>query len=313
MRRIGRFISCWLLLTVVMGIGGREACLAKGKVIGKLLDGYQQNCKVVRSGKEISVFQEMELYDGDVIIKTPDVKELNILYFPYARYEKKSKTELLLVFDPPAQKAGLLRQVQAILNFENQHLVVSGGSRDGLYTLLKMNGDFFTGGPFPGATLLADGKTRFFINKGTNEMVTFYDGNRQELCRVKPENGMVELDAGGVKLNPGQNYYWRLGDSGSYIPITILQPEIEEEITAALKRIAGSGRSEIAVQLNQVTYLLAISDVYPGQLDLNWLGYQMLREIAFSNAPLTDDDSDKFNLLLKQVYINKIQYKAVRL
>jgi hypothetical protein len=98
-----------------------------------------------------------------------------------------------------------------------------------------------------------------------------YDADKKELSRTRLKDGKVSLGEGGVKLNSGQIYYWRLGNQCPYIRVKVLRPEFEREITTALGQIATDGGNEIEVKLKQAAFLQAISGVYPDQIDMDWL------------------------------------------
>ena len=78
-------ISLVFVLAIIATVVFGKDCLAQGKVVGLLWDGYQRNCKVLRNGKEPKLAKGMELFEGDIIIKTPNVKDLKIQFSPFRR------------------------------------------------------------------------------------------------------------------------------------------------------------------------------------------------------------------------------------
>jgi hypothetical protein len=300
-----------MVLAVLACVNFGGECLAQGKVIGLLLDGYQKNCKVLRNGKEPVIAKGMELFEGDVIIKTPDVKVLNILYFPYAEGKIESKIQLRMIFNLPKIETDLFKKFQAIIDFEKQHVLSNASSRGNqFYNSMKIQGDLFKYGPFPEATVFAKGEIRFYTAEGDSDSLVLYDADKKELSRTQLEDGQVKLGEGGVRLNPGQIYYWRLGNQCPYIRVKVLRSELEQEITTALGQIAKDGGNEIEVKLKQAVFLGAISDVYPDQIDMDWLSYEMLRDVVFSQDHISQEELTKIEFYLAQVFAAKIKYAA---
>jgi hypothetical protein len=298
-----------MVLAVMACVNFSGECLAQGKVIGLLLDGYQKNCKVLRNGKEPVIAKGMELFEGDVIIKTPDVTKLNILYFPYAAGEKVSKTELRMVFNPPKNETDLFKKFQAIIDFEKQHVLSNASSRGNqFYNSMKVQGDLFQYGPFPEATVFAKGEIRFYTGVGDSDLLVLYDADKKELSRTQLVDGKVRLGEGGVRLNSGQIYYWKLGNHCPYIRVKVLRSELEQKTITVLGQIAKDGGNEIEVKLNQAAFLGAISAVYPDQIDMDWLSYEMLRDVVFSPARISQEELTKIEFYLAQVFAAKIKY-----
>jgi hypothetical protein len=304
-------ISLVMVLTVMAGVNFSGDCLAQGKVIGLLLDGYQKNCQVLRNGKECQLIKGLELFEGDLIIKTPDIKDLKIWYFPYAGRKIESKTQLRMIFTPPQKETDLVKKFLAIIEFEKEHVLYNGSSRGNqFYNSMKVQGDLFACGPFPEATIFAQGEIRFYTGEGDSDLLVLYDADKKELSRTRLENGKVSLGEGGVKLNPGQIYYWRLGNQCPYIRVKVLRPELEQEITTALGQIATDGGNEIEVKLKQAAFLRAISDVYPDQIDMDWLSYEMLRDVVFSQDHISQEELTKIEFYLAEIFADKIKYAA---
>lgn len=309
MRKRRLVISLFVVLVMVFSFNLSENCMAKGKVIGLLLDGYQKDCLIHRDGKELAASKGMGLFAGDLITKKPDLKKLKISYFPYAAGKVESKTQLRIVFNPPDNETGFLERIRSLIDFETERARYEASNRGYLfYNSMKIKGDLFTYLPFPSATLFSKGEIRFYTDAGDSDQLMIYDAAETELAKIIIEDVRIKLDGSGFHLEPGKTYYWRLGNRCPYILFKVLSVEAEKVISGVLEQIAKTGKNEIEIKLNQAIYLKAISDVYPERIDLNWLSYEKLKDIVFAPGQVSQDVISMTEYFLSEIYAAKIKY-----
>ena len=176
------------------------------------------------------------------------------------------------------------------------------------YNSIKVQGDLFQYGPFPEATVFTKGEIRFYTEAGDSDLLVLYDADKKELSRTQLADGKVNLGERGVMLKPGQTYFWRMGDQCPYIQVKTLRPELEQEIFTVFDQIVKTGGNEIEVKLNQAAFLEAISGVYPDSIDMDWLEYEILRDVVFSKININQEELAKTEFYLGQVFADKINY-----
>ena len=112
-------------LSIVSGVFA-EAC------VGIILDGFQKDC-TVKSRGEISPCEERrQLYRGDKIRKLPNLQSLKIKWAPYAGGKELDGSTLLVTFEVPEDKNGILQSVKEMVGFvKTKHSLVVGATRGG--------------------------------------------------------------------------------------------------------------------------------------------------------------------------------------
>jgi hypothetical protein len=313
MRKRRRAIS--LLMVFIIGLSFNlsgnywaHAGSTEALPIGILSDGYQKDCIINRNGKNLTAVKGMDLLAGDEITKEPDVNELKISYFPYASGENISKTKLKMTFHPPKDELDFLAKFQALIGFETERTIEVSNRGSYYYNLLKRREELFTCGPFPAATLFGKGEIRFFTRAGAGDLLVFSDAGQKEISQTQLVKGKATLSEGGPTLKPGHTYYWRRGKQGPYIRFTVLRPEIEKGIAMALAQIVKDGGKEAEMKLKEVIYLQAISAVYPDRINMEWLSYEILRDLVLSPDQLNQGELSRIDIYLEQIYAAQIEY-----
>jgi hypothetical protein len=270
----------------------------KQRLIGLLIDGYQENCTVIRNGKSLKTTPGMELYTGDIIIKEPDVKLLKLHFYPYASGEAEARNRLKLVFNPPRDETIFFDRFLELIGFEAErceHKIKVAASRGGLVNKLIMNGDLFSVVPFDQATIFSAGEVRFQKYNGKEESVTIYGEDQAELAGLRLINHCATVL--GAKMKPGHDYYWRFDQSGPYRRIRILAVDDERRIKQILDQISKSESSDADNKIKQALFLKAISDAHPDRIDLYWMSYEILRNLVVESNSLTEKNVKTLDLL----------------
>lgn len=254
--------------------------------IGILLDGFQRDCSVQSSGETFPCQERRQLYKGDKVTKLPNIHSLKIKWAPYAGGKKLNATTLLVTFEPPENKKGVLENVKEMVGFvKTKHNVAIGATRGGPYGPRV---------PQPGnhATVMPGQKITFVSESGTGKTIVFKDSDDKEIFTKDLEGALsVQLTPEEIGLKPREVYTWSISGArkGRLFTIRLLSREITKLVTADLMEINREELSEAGKGMKKATYLQFMSDAYPKELDLYWLSYQVLEEIK-EKSTLNEDD-----------------------
>ena len=92
--------------------------------IGIILDGFQKDCTVKSRGEDFPCEERRHLYRGDKIKKLPNLQPLKIKWAPYAGGKELDGTTLLVTFEVPENKKGILQNVKETVGFV--HVAIRG-------------------------------------------------------------------------------------------------------------------------------------------------------------------------------------------
>ena len=254
--------------------------------IGILLDGFQKDCKVHSRGEDFPCEERRQLYKGDTITKLPNVRALKIKWAPYASSKELDATTLVVNFEPPANKKGMLENVKEMVGFvKTKHNVTMGATRGDFYELRV---------PQPGnnATVIPGQKITFAIEGGSGQYIVFKDSRGKEVFKKDLKgSSSIQLIPEEMGIEPSEVYLWSISGSRSNKQFTMrfLNNEISQQVSADLKEIDKEKLSEAEKGIDRAAYLQFISDAYPQDIDLYWLSYQILKEIK-DNKTLKKED-----------------------
>jgi hypothetical protein len=112
---------------------GMISIASAGNYIGIILEGYQKDCVVESDGEKYDCKESRNrrLYAGDKVTKKPDIKVLKIKWAPYASGKELDATSLLVVFEPPKDKKGIVLAVKEFLGLVKTGHTVSVGATKG--------------------------------------------------------------------------------------------------------------------------------------------------------------------------------------
>lgn len=226
---------------------------------------------IIRQNNEI-VEDPLYLYDGDCI---PKQVNLEVSLETYGVREDAGSN-----WRYREQKPGMLTGLWQVVKqfFDNEATVarsVAGVARGPATAGLDKQY------PQPGymAALLPGRPVTFAWGNKAASYLVFFDRSGREIAR-RDANGRTELtlrpeEAG---LRPGQSYTWQVSGLPRVYQVTVLTEEVSRQILAELSQQEQSGQTTAERRLQQVAYLQMISDLFPGQVDLYWLSYQLLNE-----------------------------------
>jgi hypothetical protein len=249
--------------------------------IGIILDGFQKDCTVKSRGEDFPCEERRQLYRGDKVKKLPNLQPLKIKWAPYAGGKELDGTTLLVTFEVPEDKKGILQNVKEMVGFvKTKHSVVVGATRGS-------GGEPRVLQPGHHATLLPGQKVIFALESGPGKYILFRDSLGKEVFkRDLRGNSWVPLTPEEIGMKPSEVYSWGTSGPKSSQPLTVrlLGNEMTQQVTADLKEIEGEKSGEAEKKIKKATYLQFMSDSYPKDIDLYWLSYQLLSEIQQKGA-----------------------------
>ena len=269
--------------------------------IGIILDGYQENCKVKSKGEEYDCADSKQLFAGDEVIKKPDIKVLKIKWMPYANGKELDKTTLIVVFEPPKSKKGILQNISEFLGFvKTEHRVSVAATRGGLSEY---------GMPQPGnnSTIISGQKTTFICVGERGRYIVFKDSKGTEIYKKETKGEyIVQLTPEDIGMKSSESYFWNFSGAKINKPVKIrlLGDEIARQVISDLKEIGNEKISNPEKKIKQAAYLQFISDTYPEEIDLYWLSYQILEGLK-EDTSLKEDDRI-FRERLKKNYLRHL-------
>ena len=278
----------FFLLSVVSGVFAEA-------YIGIILDGFQKGCTVTSRGENFLCEERRQLYRGDQVKKVPDLQSLRIKWAPYAGGKEIDRTTLLVTFEVPADKKGILQNVREMVGFvRTKHSIVVGATRGGVVLL-----------PGNQATLLPGQKVLFTEESGAGKSILFRDSLGHEVFKrdLKGES-RVWLTPEEIGMKPFEVYSWSMTGPESGKPFTVRLPgdETIRQVTADLNEIEGEKSGDMEKRIKKAAYLQFMSDSYPKEMDLYWLSYQLLSELP---EGASEDDQNTVREL-KRSYLKHV-------
>lgn len=254
--------------------------------IGVILEGYEKDC-VVQSGEaSYDCEGSRRLYAGDKVIKKPSVKALQIKWAPYARGREQDQTTLLVIFEPPKDKRGILQGAREVMGLLKTGHSLSVGATRGLLGVDV---------PQPGnrATLIPGYRTTFVWESDGGQYIVFHDARGTEVCKKDLRGASsVSISPEEIGMKSGQLYTWSVSGTRSNKPLSVLRllaSDAAQQITADLEQINKEAISAVERALKKATYLQFVSDAYPSDIDVYWLSYLILEELRDKGVPGEED------------------------
>lgn len=254
--------------------------------IGILLDGYQKDCKVQSKGEEFPCDERRQLYQGDKIIKLPNVRSLKIKWAPYASGKELDAKTLFVAFEPPENKKGVLENVKEMVGFvKTKHSVTLGATRGDPYEPRILQ-------PGKNVTVIPGKKITFAVGSEMGKFIVFKDNSGKEVYRQDLKGtSSIQLTPEEIGIRPSEIYTWTLSGTrrGRQFILRLLSDKIFNQIAADLKEIDEEKQTGVEKAIQKATYLQFMSDSYPKEIDLYWLSYQLLEETK-NKGSLKEDD-----------------------
>ena len=255
--------------------------------IGIILDGFQKDCTVQSKGEMFPCEERRQLYKGDKITKLPNIHSLKIKWAPYAAGKQLNTTTLMVIFEPPENKKGVLQNVKEMAGFvKTKHSVTVGATRSDSYAPKVSQ-------PCNQATVMSGQKTAFVLEGGYGKYLVFKDRSGKEFFSKDLKGASsVQLTPEEIGLKPHEVYTWSISGArkSKQLTIRLLSGEISQLVTTDLMEINREELDEAGKSIKKATYLQFMSDAYPKDIDLYWLSYQLLEEIK-DKSTLKEDDS----------------------
>jgi hypothetical protein len=254
--------------------------------IGVILEGYEKDCIVQSEGATYNCGESRRLYAGDKVIKKPSVKALQVKWAPYAGGREQDQTTLLVIFEPPKDKKGILQGVREVLGLLKTGHSVSVGATRG-----RRGVDV----PQPGnnATLIPGYRTTFVWESDGGEFIVFHDAKGTEVYKKDLRGASsVSISPEEIGMKPGRLYTWSVSGTGSNKPLSVLRllaNDAAQQIAADVEQINKEAISAVERALKKATYLQFVSDAYPSDMDLYWLSYLILEELGDKGVPGEED------------------------
>lgn len=255
------------------------------KAVAWIVGGYN-DCKVTRyeNGifKEYEAKLEMPLFPGDKVEKKDNIKSVQFSYLPYFEPEIKDDSTAIIINNAPEDKETIFAKIADWLGLvKTKYKELRGTSRGefGQETV-----------PLENSTLLAGSKITFddyYIGKTL--LIKELDG--KEVFRKSFTENDLDLIPGNAGLEPGKMYIREIIKGGFLqfrSTIRVLGKKDEEIVNKALAKI---NREKICPEekiIKEAAYLQYISDLYPAQVDLYWLSYQLLDKGDIKEKRLED-------------------------
>jgi len=241
--------------------------------IGIILDGYQKGC-LVHSREEIYDCNEnRQLFVGDKIIKEQNVQALKIKWAPYASGKELDKTSLLVIFEPPKDKKGIVQGVKEFLGLVKTGHSVSIGATRGISDEV-----FFQ--PGNNATLIKGQKITFAWGSEGGKYIIFKNSNGVEIFKkdLKGES-FLQLSPEDIGMKPDEVYLWNISGikNSRKFKIRLLAQDITQQVNEDLKKIDKETSGDVNKIIQKAGYLQFMSDAYPQDIDLYWFSYLILR------------------------------------
>lgn len=273
--------------------------------IGIILDGYQKDCTVQSKGEDYDCKESRQLYAGDKVIKKPDVKSLKIKWAPYASGKESDATSLIVVFEPPKDKKGILQGVKEVLGLvKTGHTVSVGATRNS-------SGEPLVPQPGNNATIISGQTITFAWESGSGKHIIFKDSKGVEIFKKDLKGGAsIQLSSDEIGMKAGEAYTWFISGSRSnrQSNVLLLPQDASQQITDDLGQIDKETAGAVEKTIRKAVYLQFISDAYPQEIDLYWLSYRLVEGIQKEDALKKEDKA-----LLEDLRKNYLRHTRERM
>lgn len=280
--------TLWVTGCIVVFAFCMSSTASAESYIGILLDGYQKDCIVQSRGEDYDCKESRQLYAGDKVTKKPAVKSLKIKWAPYASGKELDATSLMVVFEPPKDKKGILQGVKEVLGLvKTGHTVFVGATRAGSDEPLA---------PQPGnnATVLSGQNITFAWESGSGKHIIFKDSKGVEVFKKELKGeASIQLSPDEIGMKAGETYTWFISGSRSnrLSNVLLLPQDVSNQITDDLNQIDKEVVGNMEKTIRKAVYLQFMSDAYPREIDLYWLSYRLLKGMQKENALKKEDMS----------------------
>jgi hypothetical protein len=288
---LGVFVSWWQKqggklmrnpLTALMVIGFFVICsplLNAQKEVGRIVGG-EKGCIIERMEngalKKLPAKFEMILYPGDKLIKPNDIDSVRMDFLPYAEAKRQDESRAVIVFKPPVDKTSIFAKIRKFLGLAKVDFFdVTGASRaiDRVYL------------PGENATVMT-GQRIIFNNPYNGKTIVFKEFRGKEIFRKNIGAKEVSLTPGDIGMESSKIYTWEIVDKAEVLyrsKIKLLSKRDEDLVKKDLKKIDDEKISADEKKVKKAAYLQLMSDLYPGEINLFWLSYQLLKDSNIKN------------------------------
>ncbi|MBF0565647.1 MAG: hypothetical protein HQK89_10425 [Nitrospirae bacterium] len=282
------------LFMVLLAAGLSYAQTEAQNPVGMITDGYDEDCHVKRGpnapdsrGETIKCGWMMDLYEGDIVTKTPNVNKLTIKWKlpPYTNgVPDKNMTTMRVVFNKP-EKGSILPKIADIKKYfgllEPVHIRIPGGARGGDSN--EEPEKIFIPTPGCNITVLGNYPITFTCEKVSKTLVITDDGGVKILQKNIAGKSTISIKPGDMRLKPGKTTTWKIedktGKSFKTCKIRQLNENIANQVTNDLKEIDKKNLSESETKTQKAMYLQTFSDIFGDEVDLYWLSYELVKNL----------------------------------
>ena len=267
--------------------------------IGIILDGYEKDCIVSRNGRDYDCMTSRRLYAGDKVTKKPDIQALKIKWAPYTNARELDEMSMVVVFEPPKDRKGIVEVMREFLGFvRTSHRVSVGATRSGFVEVILQPGN--------NATLLRGKKSTFTWESDGGKFIVFKDSKSTEIFKKKlKDESFLELSPEEIGLKPREVYTWSIGGARNekQFKIRLLSEDVARQVIGDLQKIEKEATDNIDKLSQTALYLQFLSDAYPNDIDLYWLSYRVLEGIE-DKINLKEDEKALFRDLRKNYLVH---------
>ena len=273
-----------------------------------LLGGFQDDCMIVATNnKSLKPKPMMALFAGDKIIQKSGLDKIVIKCSPFTLITKLNETTLQVVYQPPAEKKAVLKELKTFLGFEkDNHERKIAGTR----AIISEESDVFFPQPGYWATVIPGEPIRFSWDRKGIKKIVFKDSSGAEVfSKGLGDKTSIDLTPQEIKMKPTEIYYWEIEIQGvprssETFSLKLLENNLAELVASDLAKLAEEHLGDAERGLRMVAYSQFISDTYPQEVDLYWKSYQILKEI--DQTGLSAEEKNLYQLL-RDRYIQHVQ------
>jgi hypothetical protein len=288
-----RLAGLGLVMTAALALVSRPALGENARAI--LLGGFRDDCTIIRAGGEsVKAKAMMALFSGDRIVQRSGVDEIVIKCSPFTSLKKLDGTTITILWQPPAEKKTILKELQSFLGFEkDQHQRRTAGTR----TVKGPGGDGYVPQPGFWATILPGEAVEFSWDRRGATRIVFRDPAGVEVfSKVLGEKASIALTSQDIPMRPGEIYRWEVEVPGvprgrETYALKLLESDTAKLIDSELKELAEEMIGETERKLRIAAYCQFVSDTYPQDVDLYWKSFQVLNGLDTTGMTAEEKDT----------------------
>ena len=273
-----------------------------------LLGGFQNDCMIVAvNNKTFKPKPLMSLYAGDRIVQKSGLDKIVIKCSPFTSAIKLNETTLQIVYQPPAEKKAVLKELKTFLGFEkDNHERKIAGTR----AIISEGSDVFFPQPGYWATVIPGEPIKFSWDRKGIKTIVFRDSSGAEVfSKSFGEKTSIDLTPQEIKMRPAEIYYWEIEIQGvprssETFSLKLLENELAELVAADLAKLVEEKLGDAERRLRMASYCQFISDTYPQEVDLYWKSYLLLKEL--DQTGLSAEEKNLYQML-RDRYIQHVQ------